>query len=134
MRCKSPVISIKRICRVKNLPRPLILSTNLAFKYWDEYLVIKRCTVKQSNVAGKIRNCLICLFVFGLVVSFSVAEQRIVANLAAFPNPAGVIRTYNVNGDIDLTGSFFQSLGTNGLSCSTSHHTNNDTPALHAQL
>src|SRR5215510_11205165 len=87
MRCKSPVISIKRICRVKNLPRTLILSTNLAFKYWDEYLVIKRCTVKQLNVGGKIRNCLICLFVFGLVVAFSVAEQRIVANLAAFPEP-----------------------------------------------
>jgi cytochrome c peroxidase len=77
--------------------------------------------VKQLNVARKIRNCLICLFVFGLFLAFSVAEQRIVANLAAFPNPSGVIRTYNLNGDIDLTGAFFRSLGTNGRSCGSCH-------------
>ena len=34
-------------------------------------------------------------------------------------NPAGLVRTYNQNGDIDLTGPFFQSLGTNGRACST---------------
>ena len=77
--------------------------------------------MKQLNVAGKIRNCLICLFVFGLFMAFSVAEQRIIVNLAGFPNPVGVIRTYNVNGDIDLTGSFFQSLGSNGRSCGSCH-------------
>ena len=77
--------------------------------------------MKQLNVAGKIRNCLICLFVFGLFMAFSVAEQRIIANLDGFPNPTGVIRTYNVNGDIDLTGSFFQSLGSNGRSCGSCH-------------
>jgi cytochrome c peroxidase len=77
--------------------------------------------VKQVNVARKIHNCLICLFVYGLLLTFSIAEQKIVANLAAFPDPAGVLRTYNLNGDIDLTGSFFQSLGTNGRSCGSCH-------------
>jgi len=47
------------------------------------------------------------------------AENR--SQSCGFPNPAGVIRTYNVNGDIDLTGSFFQSLGTNGRSCGSCH-------------
>jgi cytochrome c peroxidase len=44
-----------------------------------------------------------------------------VPNLAGFPDPAGVVRTYSENGDIDLTGPFFQSLGANGRSCGTCH-------------
>jgi hypothetical protein len=44
-----------------------------------------------------------------------------VPNLAGFPDPGGVVRTFSQNGDIDLTGPFFQSLGTNGRSCGTCH-------------
>jgi hypothetical protein len=44
-----------------------------------------------------------------------------IPNLAAFPDPGGVLRTFNQNGDIDLAGPFFQSLGTNGRSCGTCH-------------
>jgi cytochrome c peroxidase len=42
-------------------------------------------------------------------------------NMAGFPNSSGVVRTYNKNGDIDLSNAFFQSLGTNGRSCGTCH-------------
>jgi hypothetical protein len=36
-------------------------------------------------------------------------------------DPTGLIETYSVNGAIVTTGAFFQSLGTNGRSCSTCH-------------
>lgn len=43
-------------------------------------------------------------------------------NLFPFPNGGGFVETYNINGAaIDLTGPFFQSLGTNGRSCSSCH-------------
>jgi len=43
-------------------------------------------------------------------------------NLFPFPDPDGFVETYNVNNtSIDLTGAFFQSLGTNGRSCSSCH-------------
>ena len=43
-------------------------------------------------------------------------------NLFPFPNVSGVLETYNAGGKpIDLTGPFFQSLGTNGRSCGSCH-------------
>jgi cytochrome c peroxidase len=43
-------------------------------------------------------------------------------NLYPFPNRSGLLETYNGNGKpIDLTGPFFQSLGTNGRSCASCH-------------
>jgi hypothetical protein len=43
-------------------------------------------------------------------------------NLFPLPDPSGFVETYNVNNtSIDLTGAFFQSLGTNGRSCSSCH-------------
>ena len=38
-----------------------------------------------------------------------------------FPDPTGVLASVNVNGRTDKHGVFFQSLGTNGRSCSTCH-------------
>jgi cytochrome c peroxidase len=42
-------------------------------------------------------------------------------NLAGFTDSSGVVRTYSDSGDVDLTGPFFQSLGTNGRSCASCH-------------
>ena len=42
-------------------------------------------------------------------------------NLFPFPNPHGILKTFNESGKLDLTGPFFQSLGTNGRSCATCH-------------
>jgi hypothetical protein len=43
-------------------------------------------------------------------------------NLFPFPNAAGILETYHAGGNpIDLTGPFFQSLGTNGRSCASCH-------------
>jgi cytochrome c peroxidase len=42
-------------------------------------------------------------------------------NLFPFPNPHGILKTFNESGKLDLTGPFFQSLGTNGRSCASCH-------------
>ena len=45
-----------------------------------------------------------------------------IPNGVIFPNPTGASKTYSTNGGgIDLTGPFFQSLGTNGRACATCH-------------
>jgi cytochrome c peroxidase len=50
------------------------------------------------------------------------AGAQSLPNLFPFPNQTGIAATYNANGaPIDLTGPFFQSLGTNGRSCSSCH-------------
>ncbi len=38
-----------------------------------------------------------------------------------FPNPTGFAATFSTTGKVDLTGPFFQSLGTNGRSCGSCH-------------
>ena len=42
-------------------------------------------------------------------------------NMLVFPDASGHFRTYSASGAIDLGNPFFQSLGTNGRSCSTCH-------------
>ena len=42
-------------------------------------------------------------------------------NLQPFADPSGFVATYNANGIIDTSSTFFQSLGTNGRSCATCH-------------
>lgn len=45
-----------------------------------------------------------------------------IPNGVFFPNPNGASQTYSkVRGGIDLTGPFFQSMGTNGRTCGTCH-------------
>ena len=47
---------------------------------------------------------------------------KFIRNGILFPNPNGASETYSTNsGGIDLTGPFFQSMGTNGRSCGTCH-------------
>ena len=42
-------------------------------------------------------------------------------NDARFANSGGTVNTYSTAGSLDMTGPFFQSLGTNGRSCATCH-------------
>src|SRR5215471_9631976 len=48
-------------------------------------------------------------------------DSSFVPNGAQFPNPGGTSSTLTTTGAIDLTGPFFQSLGTNGRSCGSCH-------------
>lgn len=70
------------------------------------------------------------LFGFGVVVSQGVllasgpekpAGASKIENLRPYINATGFAATYSASGDIDQSGAFFQSLGTNGRSCATCH-------------
>src|SRR6516165_3039239 len=62
------------------------------------------------------------LFVIGSLFTGSIVKGQSLPNLFPFPNASGVLETYNTaEGPIDLTGPFFQSLGTNGRSCASCH-------------
>ncbi len=57
----------------------------------------------------------------GLLAGLAASGQSL-PNLHPFPNASGWIETQNAgNGPIDLTGPFFQALGTNERSCGTCH-------------
>jgi hypothetical protein len=58
---------------------------------------------------------------FSGVAVVAAAPPQFLPNLFPFPNSTGVLETFNTTGKVDLTGPFFQSLGTNGRSCSTCH-------------
>jgi cytochrome c peroxidase len=50
-----------------------------------------------------------------------VAQRSVLPNLHPFPNASGILETFSTQGDLDLSGPFFQSLGTNGRACITCH-------------
>ncbi len=51
----------------------------------------------------------------------AIAKNTILQNNKKFENPTGKSSSFSRTGSIDLTGSFFQSLGTNGRTCETCH-------------
>lgn len=60
----------------------------------------------------------IAVFIF---VTGSAIADIYLPNLFPFINPTGVAATYSNTGHVDLSGAFFQSLGTNGRTCGTCH-------------
>lgn len=63
------------------------------------------------------------VLVLGLttVVAAESGAPTHLPNLFPFPNATGMLKTFNAAGKLDLTGPFFQSLGTNGRSCASCH-------------
>lgn len=60
--------------------------------------------------------------VIGCVLIGLAANGQSLPNLFPLRNASGLLETYNLNNaPIDLTGPFFQSLGTNGRSCGSCH-------------
>jgi hypothetical protein len=53
--------------------------------------------------------------------TFALAESGFLPNLFPFHDSTGTVKTFSTTGKVDLTGPFFQSLGTNGRSCATCH-------------
>jgi len=58
---------------------------------------------------------------FTSVVAAESEAPTMLPNLFSFPNATGILKTFNSTGKLDLTGPFFQSLGTNGRSCASCH-------------
>ncbi len=58
---------------------------------------------------------------FIVSASGAAGEQSFLPNMLPFTNPTGVAATLSTAGKVDLTGPFFQSLGTNGRACVSCH-------------
>jgi cytochrome c peroxidase len=69
----------------------------------------------------KRRVLLLSALLLGVVSVVAAASPNFLPNLFPFPDPTGVLETFSATGKVDLTGPFFQSLGTNGRSCVTCH-------------
>ncbi len=98
---------------------------------------IKKLLRRASDLAAKAagvsrvprRNVIAGIFVIAGVLAAIVGASgepipflKFISNGVFFPNPNGASQTYSANGGgIDLTGPFFQSMGTNGRSCATCH-------------
>ena len=68
-----------------------------------------------------IRRNSIALVVMGGLTG-TIASAQSLPNGFPLPDASGFVETYNINNkSIDLSGAFFQSLGTNGRSCSSCH-------------
>ena len=58
---------------------------------------------------------------FAAGASGAADQDSSIPNMTPFANHAGFAATYSTAGKVDLTGPFFQSLGTNGRACVTCH-------------
>jgi hypothetical protein len=66
-------------------------------------------------------RAVLVLVIGGLLSGFPANGQSL-PNLYPFPNATGILETFNAGGKpVDLSGPFFQSLGTNGRSCGSCH-------------
>lgn len=58
---------------------------------------------------------------FTLSAAGQAGQATFLPNMAQFPNASGSAATFSTVGKVDLTGPFFQSLGTNGRACVSCH-------------
>jgi cytochrome c peroxidase len=90
------------------------------------------CLHKFSAIARHRRGLMLAALVIGaMFVALQAASgdqgpfaklRSFIPNGVFFPNPNGASQTYSTSGGgIDLTGPFFQSMGTNGRACATCH-------------
>jgi cytochrome c peroxidase len=122
-----------RIARRNFGDASLILTSDSAGEDEESFAMEKTMNCLKRSVAAirmssKLRNGTLALVILAILLmplTFTHAQpgRASIPNLAGFPDPTGVVRTFNQNGDgdIDLTGPFFQSLGTNGRSCGSCH-------------
>jgi cytochrome c peroxidase len=80
------------------------------------------CERHQSHGQTKVRRwMLLGVVLFTLGAAASLAAGIYLPKLFPFLDFTGFSGTYSNTGSVDLTGPFFQSLGTNGRSCGTCH-------------
>ena len=84
----------------------------------------KKLTRRMYIVRGP--RTLLAFGVPALIVTLGSAlaqNQTTLSNLFPFVDPSGIVKTFTTDprGQVDLTGPFFQNLGTNGCSCGSCH-------------
>jgi mono/diheme cytochrome c family protein len=80
--------------------------------------------LRPPNPARRLaaKHGLLAVVVWAAFLAQSASAQApALPNLAPMPNDSGYAATYSLAGVIDQTGPFFQSLGSNGRSCSSCH-------------
>src|SRR5882762_1807766 len=71
---------------------------------------------------GFLSAVLVVIFILTVIVAIRGSQITLIPNGTFFLNPTGASETYSTaGGGIDLTGPFFQSMGSNGRACSTCH-------------
>ena len=70
---------------------------------------------------GQRRRVVVCFIALGILGTGTAIADIYLPNLFPFLNFTGLSGTYSKTGSVDLSGPFFQSLGTNGRSCGTCH-------------
>jgi cytochrome c peroxidase len=78
----------------------------------------------HASIGGRVRivTCMVALVVFAAGTALADVYLR---NLFPFLDFTGFSGTYSSTGSVDLSGPFFQSLGSNGRTCETCHQPNN---------
>ena len=75
--------------------------------------------LSEENMNKRSTQGYVCM---AALLTASSASPQSLPNLFPLPNGNGLLQTYNTNNaPISLKGAFFQSLGTNGRSCSSCH-------------
>ncbi len=70
---------------------------------------------------GQRRRIVVCFLALGILGTGTAIADIYLPNLFPFLDFTGLSGTYSKTGSVDLSGPFFQSLGTNGRSCGTCH-------------
>ena len=80
-----------------------------------------RRQVKGGSRSKLRRSAFLCLLTLSVLATGSAIADIYLPNLFPFFNATGLSATYSSTGRVDLSGPFFQSLGTNGRTCGTCH-------------
>jgi cytochrome c peroxidase len=92
----------------------------VAFRFYEISSKALRLTCHYRR--GILRAILVPAAILIAIAVLRGQQLSFIPNGVLFPNPGGESQTYSaINGGIDLTGPFFQSIGTNGRSCATCH-------------
>jgi cytochrome c peroxidase len=79
-----------------------------------------------ASVSGWLRRrIVVCIVGVVMLATGSAIADVYLRNLFPFLDSTGLSATYSNTGSVDLSGPFFQSLGTNGRTCGTCHEPNN---------
>src|SRR6476646_6423576 len=70
---------------------------------------------------ARVRLYLSLALLSGLAAVLTADSESFLPNLFPFTNSNGILANASTTGKVDLTGPFFQSLGTNGRSCGSCH-------------
>jgi cytochrome c peroxidase len=110
-----------------NMARPSQLPNFTIVVFVRQALRLLSRRVASNHRRLRYASVLVCtvlltVCIFGFAAALSGQKFSFIPNGALFGNPSGASETYSTaGGGIDLTGPFFQNMGSNGRSCGSCH-------------